>query len=143
MIINALGNKPLPVYGDGLNVRDWLYVEDHCAAIDAVLRGGTIGDVYNIGGENEMRNIEIVRLILRSLNKPESLIAYVKDRPGHDKRYAIDATRLRTELGWEPAHAFERGVTETIEWYLKNRGWWERVMTGEYLEYYKRQYNNA
>ena len=143
MIINALGNKPLPVYGDGLNVRDWLYVEDHCAAIDVVLRGGTIGDVYNIGGENEMRNIEIVRLILRTLNKPESLIAYVKDRPGHDLRYAIDATRLRTELGWEPAHTFERGVTETIEWYLKNRGWWERVITGEYLEYYKRQYNNA
>lgn len=143
MIVNALNDKPLPVYGDGLNVRDWLYVEDHCSAIDVVLEKGKPGEVYNIGGNNEWKNIDIVRLILHKLHKPESLITYVKDRPGHDRRYAIDATKMKTELGWEPAHAFEKGIRKTIEWYVKNERWWRRVMTGEYQEYYKKQYQEA
>ncbi len=143
MIINALNDKALPVYGDGLNVRDWLFVDDHCAAIDAVIQGGSVGEVYNIGGENEWKNVDIVRLILGLLQKPESLIKFVKDRPGHDRRYAMDATRLRTELGWEPAHSFERGLKETVEWYLNNTAWWTRVMTGEYQEYYRKQYSDV
>jgi dTDP-glucose 4,6-dehydratase len=141
MIANALNNKPLPVYGDGLNVRDWLYVEDHCAAIDVVLRNGKVGEVYNIGGNNEWKNIDIVKLVLKKLGKPESLITFVKDRLGHDRRYAIDATRIKAELGWGPAHGFESGIAATIDWYLKNESWWRRVMTGEYQEYYRRQYH--
>jgi len=143
MASNALAGKPLPVYGDGLNVRDWLFVEDHCTAIDVVLAKGKPGEVYNIGGNNEWKNIDIVRLILKTLGKPESLISFVKDRPGHDRRYAMDATKIKTGLGWEPSHTFEIGVAETIDWYVKNESWWRRVMTGEYLEYYKKQYNEA
>ncbi len=143
MIINALNGKPLPVYGDGLNVRDWLHVADHCAAIDVVLQDGTIGEVYNIGGNNEWKNIDIVKLILKEVGKPESLIAFVKDRPGHDRRYAIDATKIKDELGWSPAHTFEIGIKETIDWYLQHESWWKRVMTGKYQEYYHRQYGEA
>jgi dTDP-glucose 4,6-dehydratase len=140
MIANALDGKPLPVYGDGLNVRDWLYVGDHCSAIDAVLAQGRTGEVYNIGGNNEWKNIDIIRLILRILDKPESLITFVKDRPGHDRRYAIDAAKAVVELGWEPAHTFERGIRETIEWYIANEPWWRRVMSGAYRDYYRTQY---
>ena len=141
MIANALNNKPLPVYGDGLNVRDWLYVEDHCSAIDTVLRKGKVGEVYNIGGNNEWKNIDIVKLTLKKLGKPDSLITFVKDRLGHDRRYAIDAMKIKKELGWEPAHQFESGIAATIDWYLKNESWWRRVMTGEYQEYYRKQYH--
>ena len=140
MIINALNDKPLPVYGDGQNVRDWLYVEDHCSAIDTVLRNGAPGEVYNIGGDNEWKNIEIVRRILHGLGKPENLITFVKDRPGHDRRYAMDASRVMRELGWKPKHQFEDGLDRTIAWYVDNRQWWQRVITGEYKEYYKAMY---
>jgi len=142
MIINALNDRPLPVCGDGMNVRDWLYVDDHCAAIDAVLRNGTVGEVYNIGGNNEWKNIDIVRGILREVGKPESLISFVKDRPGHDRRYAIDASKIMTTLEWKPEHSFAQGLAATIRWYLENRTWWEHVMTGEYQEYYKVMYEN-
>lgn len=142
MIINAMNDKPLPVYGDGLNVRDWLHVADHCSAIDTVMRDGRLGEVYNIGGNNEWKNIDIVRLILHHLGKPESLITYVKDRPGHDRRYAMDASKISTELGWSPAHTFERGLEEKIEWYRTHGEWWSRVMSGEYKDYYRRQYEN-
>ncbi|MBI5215677.1 MAG: dTDP-glucose 4,6-dehydratase [Ignavibacteriae bacterium] len=141
MIANILENKPLPVYGKGLNVRDWLYVIDHCAAIDVVLHRGKIGEVYNIGGNNEWKNIDIVKILLKELGKPESLITYVKDRPGHDLRYAIDATKIQTELGWTPSVTFEQGITMTIDWYLKNESWWRRVMSGEYKEYYRKMYD--
>jgi dTDP-glucose 4,6-dehydratase len=140
MIANALNNKPLPVYGDGLNVRDWLYVEDHCRAIDVVLHNGRVGEVYNIGGQNEKKNIDIVKLILQKLGKPESLIAFVKDRPGHDRRYAIDAGKVERELGWKPQETFETGIEKTIAWYLDNRQWWERILSGEYQKYYELQY---
>ena len=140
MIANALDDKPLPVYGEGLNVRDWLYVLDHCRAIDVVVQEGKLGEVYNIGGNNEWRNIDVVRLLLKHLGKPESLIRYVKDRPGHDLRYAIDATKITRELGWRPEHRFEEGIEETIQWYLEHQVWCRRVMTGEYQEYYKDQY---
>jgi len=143
MIVNALNNKPLPVYGDGLNVRDWLHVEDHCAALDVVLHRGKVGEVYNIGGNNEWKNIDIVKLIVKLLEKPESLITFVKDRPGHDRRYAIDATKIRQQLGWVPQRTFEEGLRETVEWYITHQSWWKRVMTGEYLEYYKKQYHEA
>lgn len=142
MIINALHDKDLPVYGDGLNVRDWLYVEDHCEAIDTVLHKGVVGEVYNIGGNNEHTNIEIVKTILKHLGKPESLIKFVKDRPGHDRRYAIDATKIRTELGWEPKHTFETGIKETTDWYLENKDWWENIISGEYQQYFKQQYGD-
>lgn len=142
MIINAMNDKPLPVYGDGLNVRDWLHVDDHCTAIDTVMRNGSLGEVYNIGGSNEWKNIDIVRLILRHLNKPDSLITYVKDRPGHDRRYAMDATKISRELGWSPARTFERGLEEKIEWYRAHAEWWSRVISGEYKDYYRRQYEN-
>lgn len=125
MISNALNDEPLPVYGQGLNVRDWLYVEDHCKAIDLILRRGRSGEVYNVGGHNEMRNIDIVRLICRELGKPESLISYVEDRKGHDLRYAIDPSKLRRELGWEPGTCFSDGIKKTICWYLEHRDWWE------------------
>jgi len=137
MIANALNDKPLPVYGDGMNVRDWLHVKDHCSAIDMVLHRGCIGEVYNIGGNNEKANIEIVKLILKNLNKPESLITYVKDRPGHDRRYAIDSSKIQSEFGWKPTYTFERGIAEAIKWYVDNTQWWKRIISGEYKEYYK------
>jgi dTDP-glucose 4,6-dehydratase len=143
MITNAINDKPLPVYGDGLNVRDWLHVSDHCAAIDVVLQKGKVGEVYNIGGNNEWKNIDIVELILKHLGKPESLITFVKDRPGHDRRYAMDATKITNELTWTPAYTFEKGIEETVHWYVNNQSWWKRVMTGEYLEYYSKQYESA
>ena len=142
MIANALNDKPLPVYGEGLNVRDWLYVEDHCQAIDLIIHHGRIGEVYNIGGHNEMRNIDIVKLICQELGKPESLITYVTDRKGHDLRYAIDPTKIRTELGWEPKTRFADGLHQTIDWYLSNRSWWEEIISGEYKNYYARMYGN-
>lgn len=142
MIINALHDRELPVYGDGLNVRDWLYVEDHCRALDMVLHKGKVGEVYNIGGSNERTNLEIVKLILKELGKPESLITFVKDRPGHDRRYAIDASKIKRELGWEPQVNFEEGMKKTIEWYLNNRQWWQAIISGEYMEYYQRMYAN-
>ena len=134
MIANALNDKPLPVYGDGLNVRDWLYVEDHCFALDTVLHKGKEGEVYNIGGNNEKKNIEIVKLILQELEKPESLITFVQDRLGHDRRYAIDASKIKNELGWEPTHTFEKGIRETIHWYLSHKEWWQRILSGEYQQ---------
>ncbi|HFJ9480807.1 dTDP-glucose 4,6-dehydratase [Bacillus cereus] len=142
MIINALNNKQLPVYGDGLNVRDWLHVEDHCQAIDLVLHKGKNGEVYNVGGNNERTNIEIVKTILKALDKPESLIQYVTDRPGHDRRYAIDATKLREELGWSPKYNFDTGIKQTINWYLENQDWWNNIISGEYQEYFDNQYGN-
>ncbi|MGN4614431.1 dTDP-glucose 4,6-dehydratase [Bacillus cereus group sp. MYBK71-2] len=142
MIINALDDKQLPVYGDGLNVRDWLHVEDHCQAIDLVLHKGKNGEVYNVGGNNERTNIEIVKTILKALDKPESLIKYVTDRPGHDRRYAIDATKLREELGWSPKYNFDTGIEQTIKWYLENQDWWKNIISGEYQEYFKNQYAN-
>lgn len=142
MIINALNDKQLPVYGDGLNVRDWLHVEDHCQAIDLVLHKGKNGEVYNVGGNNERTNIEIVKTILKALGKPESLIKYVTDRPGHDRRYAIDATKLCEELGWSPKYNFDTGIEQTIKWYLENQDWWKNIISGEYQEYFKNQYAN-
>jgi dTDP-glucose 4,6-dehydratase len=132
MIYHALYDKPLPVYGDGLNIRDWLYVEDHCSAIDLVLHKGAIGEIYNIGGSNERTNIQIVKTILAELGKPESLIAYVSDRPGHDRRYGIDATKITRELGWQPKHHFETGIKHTVQWYLDNQDWWQRILSNEY-----------
>ena len=142
MIRNALEDKPLPVYGDGLNVRDWLYVEDHCSAVDLVLHNGAAGEVYNVGGNNERKNIEVVKTILAELGKPESLIQFVKDRPGHDRRYAIDATKIHRELGWQPKYNYETGIRETIRWYLANQEWMNQVVSGAYLEYYERQYRD-
>jgi dTDP-glucose 4,6-dehydratase len=140
MITNALRDRPLPVYGDGLNVRDWIHTTDHTRAILAVLARGVPGEVYNIGGLNEWKNIDIVRLVLRLLGKPESLITHVKDRLAHDRRYAIDPSKIRAELGWEPLIAFEDGMRQTVDWYLAREEWWTRVMTGEYQDYYKKQY---
>ena len=140
MILNARQDKPLPVYGDGMQIRDWLHVKDHCSAIATVLEKGKTGEVYNIGGNNEKANIQIVRLILETLNKPESLITYVRDRPGHDRRYAIDNTKITTELGWAPAYTFEEGIRETIRWYLDHPGWVERVTSGAYQRYYQEMY---
>ena len=140
MIANALNGKALPVYGEGLNVRDWLYVEDHCAAIALILEKGRVGEVYNIGGHNEKRNIDIVRRILAELGKGEELIRYVTDRKGHDQRYAIDPTFIHEELGWLPETAFDKGIVKTINWYLENRGWWEEIISGEYRNYYERMY---
>lgn len=142
MIANALADKPLPVYGEGLNVRDWLYVEDHCAAIDRILEKGQVGQVYNIGGHNEMRNIDIVKIILKALDKPESLITHVTDRKGHDMRYAIDPEKIHRELGWLPETKFADGIQKTIQWYLDNRPWWENIVNGEYQTYYERMYAN-
>ncbi|HSQ74681.1 MAG TPA: dTDP-glucose 4,6-dehydratase [Bacteroidota bacterium] len=141
MIVNALNNKELPVYGQGLNVRDWLYVGDHCSAIDVVLRKGSVGEVYNIGGENEWKNIDIVRLLLKHLGKPESLIRFVKDRPGHDLRYAIDASKIRLELGWSPSVTFDQGIAKTIDWYLANEAWWRKIIDGSYRDYYQEMYH--
>ncbi len=140
MINNCQQGKSLPVYGDGMQIRDWLHVRDHCSAIYTVLEKGQIGEVYNIGGNNEKANIEIVKLIIQAMGKNESLISYVQDRPGHDRRYAIDNTKITTELGWSPSYTFEQGIAETIEWYLKNGQWMEQVTSGSYLEYYDRMY---
>ena len=142
MIINAMNDKKLPVYGDGLNVRDWIYVIDHNRAVEKVLELGKIGEVYNIGADQEMKNIEIVKLILEKLEKSEDLIEYVKDRPGHDKRYAIDASKIKNELGWQPKFKFEDAISETIEWYKKNSDWWNRILNKEYQNYYLQQYGN-
>ena len=142
MIANCLNDKPLPVYGEGLNVRDWLYVEDHCKAIDLILHKGRIGEVYNVGGHNEMRNIDIVKLIIKALGKSEDLITYVTDRKGHDLRYAIDPTKIHDELGWLPETKFEDGIKKTIDWYLNNRTWWEEIISGEYQNYYEKMYRN-
>ena len=140
MIANALNDKPLPVYGKGENVRDWLYVEDHCKAIDFIIHNGTVGEVYNIGGHNEMRNIDIVKTIVHELGKSEELITYVTDRAGHDLRYAIDPTKIHNELGWLPETKFEDGIKKTIQWYLDNKPWWENIINGEYQNYYQRMY---
>ncbi len=142
MIANALRDKPLPVYGTGRNVRDWLYVEDHCKAIDMILRKGKPGEVYNIGGNHELANIDLVRLLCRELGKPESLITFVADRKGHDLRYAIDPGKLSRELGWRPGGNFEEGLRRTVQWYLNNRSWWEEIVSGEYRDYYKKMYEN-
>ena len=142
MIANCTADKPLPVYGQGLNVRDWLYVEDHCSAIDLILQGGKEGLVYNIGGHNEMRNIDIVKLIVHALGKSEELITYVTDRKGHDMRYDIDPTFIHNELGWLPETKFENGIVKTIQWYLDNKPWWENIINGEYKTYYERMYGN-
>ena len=138
MIANALNDKPLPVYGEGLNVRDWLYVEDHCKAIDLIIHKGRVGEVYNIGGHNEMKNIDIVKIICKALDKPESLITYVTDRKGHDMRYAIDPTKIHNELGWLPETMFKDGIQKTIQWYLDNKEWWETIISGEYQNYYEK-----
>lgn len=142
MIVNAWNDKPLPVYGKGENVRDWLYVEDHCQAIDLILCNGRVGEVYNIGGHNEKTNLEVVKAILKELGKGEELIQYVADRPGNDMRYAIDPTKIKDELGWEPSIAFEEGIKKTIQWYLDNRSWWENILKGEYQNYYEKMYGN-
>jgi dTDP-glucose 4,6-dehydratase len=140
IIINALNNKRLPVYGDGMYVRDWIYVIDHNKAIDLVFEKGRTGEVYNIGASNEMPNIKIIKLILEHLKKSEDLIQYVKDRPGHDRRYAIDSSKIQKELGWTPTYTFESAIAKTIDWYLDNKEWWERIISGEYQNYYKLQY---
>ena len=140
MILNALEDKPLPVYGDGKNVRDWLYVEDHCRAIELILENGRVGEVYNVGGHHEKQNIEVVKTILHALGKSEELIAFVKDRPGHDRRYAIDPSKIHRELGWLPQTSFEDGIQTTVEWYLQNRSWWEHIRSGDYRRYYEQQY---
>jgi dTDP-glucose 4,6-dehydratase len=142
MILNALQDKKLPVYGDGMNVRDWIYVIDHNKAVELVFEKGKIGEVYNIGASNELPNIEIVKIILNNLNKSEELIQFVKDRPGHDKRYAIDSNKIQNELKWKPEFNFESAIVNTIEWYLKNKKWWERIISGEYQSYYNKQYSN-
>jgi len=142
MIANALDGKSLPVYGDGLNIRDWLYVEDHCSAIDLVLHSGRDGEVYNIGGNNERTNLVIIQTILAALGKSEDLITFIQDRPGHDRRYGIDASKITTELGWQPKHNFESGIQETIQWYLDNKEWWERIRSGAYQSYYEQQYGS-
>lgn len=140
MINNCLKGKELPVYGDGMQVRDWLHVSDHCSAIDTVLHNGKPGEIYNIGGNNEKANITIVKLIIETLGKSDNLIKYVKDRPGHDRRYAIDNTKITQELGWEPAYTFELGMKETIHWYLKNTEWIENIISGDYANYYDQMY---
>jgi len=140
MIIRALDNEKLPVYGKGENVRDWLHVADHCAAIDLIIHKGRVGEVYNVGGHNERTNLDVVKTILKALDKPESLINYVTDRPGHDLRYAIDPTKLETELGWKPQYNFDTGIQQTIEWYLTHKEWWERIINGEYANYFETMY---
>lgn len=140
MISRALADEELPVYGKGENVRDWLHVEDHCQAIDLILRKGKLGEVYNVGGHNERTNLEVVKTILKALDKPESLIKYVTDRPGHDMRYAIDPTKLETELGWKPTYNFDTGIAQTIQWYLDNEDWWKNILSGEYANYFEEMY---
>jgi dTDP-glucose 4,6-dehydratase len=142
MIINALKNQSLPVYGDGLNVRDWIYVLDHNEAIRLIFERGKAGEVYNIGSSNEMTNLQIVNLVLKRLNKSSELIKFVKDRPGHDKRYAIDSSKLRNEFGWKPKYDFSQAIDHTIDWYIRNQNWWENIVSGSYKNYYSKQYNN-
>ena len=142
MISNALHDTPLPIYGKGENIRDWLYVEDHCRAIDLILRKGTVGEIYNVGGHNEMCNIDIVKLICKKLGKPESLITFVTDRKGHDMRYAIDPSKISRELGWRPETKFSDGLDKTIDWYSNHREWWETIIHGEYLTYHEKMYRN-
>jgi dTDP-glucose 4,6-dehydratase len=142
MITNALEGKELPIYGDGQNIRDWLHVKDHCAAIDLVIHKGRPGEVYNIGGHNERTNNEIVHLIVEKLGVSKDLIKYVADRPGHDRRYAIDPTKIMTELGWKPQYTFEKGIVETIQWYIDNQEWWKNIKSGEYMNYYQKQYGD-
>lgn len=142
MIIRALNNEKLPVYGNGSNVRDWLHVKDHCSAINLIIRNGKPGEVYNIGGHNEKTNLEVVKAILQTLGKPESLIEYVTDRPGHDLRYAIDPRKIEEELGWKPEYHFETGLKQTIDWYLANKDWWERIINGEYRSYFNEMYGD-
>ena len=142
IISRALNDESLPVYGEGKNVRDWLYVTDHCKAIDLIVRKGKVGEVYNIGGHNEKSNLEVVKTILKYLNKPESLIQFVKDRPGHDLRYAMDPTKIQTELGWQPEYDFDSGIKATIDWYLTHKDWWEHIINGEYQAYYEKMYGN-
>lgn len=142
MIINALADKSLPVYGEGKNIRDWLYVEDHCYAIDLIIHNGRVGEVYNVGGHNEKTNIDVVKIILQELGKPESLITYVTDRKGHDLRYAIDPSKIHSELGWMPQTSFDEGIKLTIKWYLENKDWWKAIINGEYRDYYEKMYSN-
>lgn len=143
MINNCLKNRELPVYGDGMQIRDWLHVKDHCTGISTVLHKGKVGEVYNIGGNNEKANIEIVKLIIANLGKSEELIKYVQDRPGHDRRYAIDNTKITTELGWSPSYTFEQGIKETIEWYLANEEWMNKIVSGDYMKYYEEMYSEV
>ncbi len=140
MISRALNNEKLPVYGEGKNVRDWLYVEDHCRAIDMIVRNGKDGEIYNVGGHEEKANIDIVKIILKKLDKPESLIEFVKDRPGHDLRYAMNPAKLEKELGWKPSVTFDEGIDKTIDWYLNNKPWWEHIISGEYKNYFDKMY---
>ncbi len=140
MINNCMNDKQLPVYGDGMQIRDWLHVKDHCSAIATVLEKGRIGEVYNIGGNNEKANVNIVKLIISTMGKSEDLITYVKDRPGHDRRYAIDNTKITTELGWAPSYTFEKGIAETIEWFMNHRDWMNKIISGDYLNYYNKMY---
>ena len=142
MVSNAIEDKELPIYGDGLYIRDWIYVEDHCRALDVVLHHGKEGEVYNIGGRSERTNLSVAHAILDRMGKPHSLIRFVTDRPGHDRRYAIDFSKIKRTLGWEPSISFEEGISQTIEWYKTNREWWKKIKTGEYMEYYKRMYSN-
>ena len=142
MISRALADEELPVYGKGENVRDWLHVSDHCQAIDLIIHKGRVGEVYNVGGHNERTNLEVVKTILKALNKPESLIKYVTDRPGHDMRYAIDPTKLETELGWKPQYTFDTGIQQTIQWYLDNKEWWQNIINGSYQNYFEKMYGD-
>jgi len=142
-VINALSDRKLPVYGDGMNVRDWLHVDDHCSAIEIILKKGRNEEVYNIGGSNEWPNINVVKLILKELGKPLSLISYITDRLGHDRRYAMDAGKIMKELGWKPEHRFESGLKDTIRWYLRNPEWWKKIISGEYKNYYKKMYKGG
>lgn len=142
MIANVLNDKELPVYGEGKNVRDWLYVEDHCRAIDMIIHNGKVGEVYNIGGHNEKTNLDVVKTILKELGKSENLIRFVKDRKGHDMRYAIDPSKIHKNLGWLPSTSFDEGIRKTIKWYLDNKSWWENIMSGEYRDYYSKMYSN-
>ncbi|MBQ4164169.1 MAG: dTDP-glucose 4,6-dehydratase [Turicibacter sp.] len=142
MISRALNDESLPVYGNGENIRDWLHVYDHCVAIDLILHKGKVGEVYNVGGHNERTNLDVVKTILKVLNKPESLITYIKDRPGHDLRYAIDPTKLEKELGWKPIYNFDTGIKQTIQWYLDHKQWWEHIISGEYQNYFEKQYGD-
>jgi dTDP-glucose 4,6-dehydratase len=142
MISNAIEDKELPIYGDGLHVRDWIYVEDHCRALDTVLHHGREGEIYNIGGRSERTNLEVAKTILDRLGKPHSLLKCVTDRPGHDRRYAVDFSKIKRDLGWEPSTSFEEGISQTIEWYQANREWWKKIKTGEFQDYYRRMYGN-
>lgn len=142
IISRASADESIPVYGTGENVRDWLHVKDHCSAIDLIVRAGRVGEVYNIGGHNERTNLQVVKTILRELGKPESLISYVSDRPGHDRRYAIDPAKIQAELGWKPEYTFDTGIKETVEWYLSHQAWWKEILSGEYQSYYERMYGD-